>query len=387
MRPCGSRPEPKLSSAKRNPRWRRPPARIRTCGKLAATSSVAWKQTRCGSARVERMCPSSHSTKVASRAVSFESRTKRHCGRRCAAKASEAPTTQRSMFFSRSLRSAAAMNSDGSTSLPCGIDHADQHVPHLRVIALQARHRLLRQAEPVLHERGLDVLDPHLIVRLDAVLDVGPPGCQRLVAALLDALGASLDGIGHDGVELGFAGRHDRQAHRARDRDRLLVDAHEVLLHARQELFAPRLNIVLVAALEQREEPHATEAPDDLVGIERLLAGASLIPISTSSLAVAPTSRSTAANASSLISARQRMPPGLGRREARMQRLHQLASMEEAGRMVRMDRVAQLLDEILLIAGFGGHHQAHARLAVVVTQRQHDLHGHRACRPGAGRSP
>ena len=56
--------------------------------------------------------------KLASRAVSRDSRTNRHSGFFCAANDSEAPTTQRSMFFIRSLRAAAAMNSEGSTSLP-----------------------------------------------------------------------------------------------------------------------------------------------------------------------------------------------------------------------------------------------------------------------------
>ena len=76
------------------------------------------------------------------------------------------------MFFSRSLRSAAAMNSEGSTSLPCVVDHAHQHVEHAGVLALQARDRLLHQAEAVLHERRLDVLDPHLVVGLHAACRV-----------------------------------------------------------------------------------------------------------------------------------------------------------------------------------------------------------------------
>jgi hypothetical protein len=56
---------------------------------------------------------------VLSRMVSLETRTKMHADLRLAQKDIDAPITQRSMFFIRSLRSAAAMNSAGRTSVPC----------------------------------------------------------------------------------------------------------------------------------------------------------------------------------------------------------------------------------------------------------------------------
>src|SRR5262249_57315312 len=84
---------------------------------LPEASSVTWKQRRLGSALLERRCVSSQSMKPVSRALSRERRTNRHSGFFCAAKDSEAPTTQRSIFFRRSLRPAAATNSPGSTSL------------------------------------------------------------------------------------------------------------------------------------------------------------------------------------------------------------------------------------------------------------------------------
>jgi len=74
--------------------------------------------------------------------VSLERRTNRQPGLRCAAKDREAPTTQRSMFFNRSLRSAAAMNSEGSTSLPCVSTMRNEDIEHSGVVALQAGDRL-----------------------------------------------------------------------------------------------------------------------------------------------------------------------------------------------------------------------------------------------------
>ena len=62
---------------------------------------------------------SSHVSRLLSSTVSFETRTKMQAALRLAANDIEAPITQRSMFFIKSLRSAAAMNSAGSTSVPC----------------------------------------------------------------------------------------------------------------------------------------------------------------------------------------------------------------------------------------------------------------------------
>ena len=84
----------------------------------SAMLSVIWKQMRAGTCAPFASWVLSHSMKPASTTLSFDRRTNRQPGLLCAANDSDAPTTQRSMFLSRSLRSAAAMNSAGSTSLP-----------------------------------------------------------------------------------------------------------------------------------------------------------------------------------------------------------------------------------------------------------------------------
>ena len=63
-------------------------------------------------------CCSSQVASVSSRSESRDSRTNTLCGLRAAQKLIAAPTTQRSMFFMRSVRDAAVRNSDGSTSWP-----------------------------------------------------------------------------------------------------------------------------------------------------------------------------------------------------------------------------------------------------------------------------
>ena len=83
-----------------------------------ATSSVICRHKRPGSASVDLSCVSSHCGSVGSTALSRDSRTNSRSGLRLEANESEAPMTQRSMFFISSLRAAAGRNSDGSTSLP-----------------------------------------------------------------------------------------------------------------------------------------------------------------------------------------------------------------------------------------------------------------------------
>ncbi len=84
----------------------------------SAMLSVIWKQMRFGSCLPFASCVFSQSMNALSTTLSRDRRTNRQPGLALAANDSEAPTTQRSMFLSRSLRSAAAMNSAGSTSLP-----------------------------------------------------------------------------------------------------------------------------------------------------------------------------------------------------------------------------------------------------------------------------
>ena len=63
------------------------------------------------------------------------------------------------------------------------VQHAHQHVEHALVFAEQARDRLLHQAEAVLHQGALDVLDPDLVVGLHAGVGVGLVDRVHLIAA------------------------------------------------------------------------------------------------------------------------------------------------------------------------------------------------------------
>src|SRR5271165_4344058 len=75
--------------------------------------------SRFGSILSDFSCVSSQPIKVLSSTVSFDRRTKMQTALRFAANDIVAPITHRSMFFIKSLRWAAAMNSAVSTSLPC----------------------------------------------------------------------------------------------------------------------------------------------------------------------------------------------------------------------------------------------------------------------------
>ncbi len=137
--------------------------------------------------------------------------------------------------------------------LALGVDHAHQHVEHARVLALQARDRLLHQAEAVLHERRLDVLDPHLVVghargcRVSARSEVMlwlPPRAVPLrahsMASATPRRGAYLPG---DTI--------DRPMVQVTETD-LSFTRMTFFCHARQQPLAPGVDVVLVAALEQR---------------------------------------------------------------------------------------------------------------------------------------
>ena len=94
----------------------------------------------------------------------------------------------------------------GQHFLALVIEHAHQHVEHVRVFALQARHRLLHQAEAVLHERRLDVLDPDHVVGLHARVGVGLVEMEDLVAALAAPAAHGFDHVGDDGVDVRAGG-------------------------------------------------------------------------------------------------------------------------------------------------------------------------------------
>jgi hypothetical protein len=155
--------------------------------------------------------------------------------------------------------------------LALGVDHSDQDIEHSRVIALQAGHRLLHQPEAVLHQGRLDVFDPYLVVRLHTSVGVGFVGRDRLIAAAGTALDARFHGISDRSVQLNFTGRYDRESNCARHRYGLVLDAEDVLLSACQQLLAPSFDVVLVAALEQHEKPHATQATHDFFRMQGFL--------------------------------------------------------------------------------------------------------------------
>ncbi len=111
---------PKPSSAKRNPRSAR--CLCSATASLicwAATSSRTWNTMRAGSIFTFFRLSVSQPGNAGSASVSCDSRTNRAPGFFAAQNDIAAPTTQRSTFFMRSLRSAAGMNTEGSTSWPC----------------------------------------------------------------------------------------------------------------------------------------------------------------------------------------------------------------------------------------------------------------------------
>jgi predicted porin len=97
------------------------------------------------------------------------------------------------------------------------VHHADQHVEHFGVIAMQAGYRLLYQPEAVLHQGGLDVFDPDLVVRLHARVGVGLVGGHHLIAAAVTPAHAGVQGIRDGRIQLNFAGRHHRKSNSARE--------------------------------------------------------------------------------------------------------------------------------------------------------------------------
>ncbi len=95
---------------------------------------------------------------------------------------------------------------------------------------MQAGDRLLHQPEAVLHQGGLDVLDPHLVISLHAGVVVGLVGVRDLVAAALLCLAAGIERIGDRGIDIRRCDdvRHPTHAHGAGDGQGFLPDRHHV---------------------------------------------------------------------------------------------------------------------------------------------------------------
>ena len=181
----GSRPEPKRSSAMRKPIFLSAPS----CAAAAfmycsAMLSVIWKQMRSGSCvpigelGLEPLGEAVVEHAVARQAHEQAARLRLRGERQRRAHHPAIDVLEQVVALGRGheLR--------GQHFLALVIEHAHQHVEHVRILALQARHRLLHQAEAVLHERGLDVLDPDLVVGLHARVGVGLVEMEDLVAAL-----------------------------------------------------------------------------------------------------------------------------------------------------------------------------------------------------------
>ena len=159
----------------------------------------------------------------------------------------------------------------GQDFLALVVEHAHQHVEHVRVFALKARHRLLHQAEAVLHERGFDVFDPDLVVGLHARVGVGLVEMEDLVAALAAPGAHGGDHIGDDGIDARAGGRNGSEADGAARVQSLLSDGRRTFAEARQHGVRPRFHVVRIAALEQREERDAGQPAGNVIRTEMRL--------------------------------------------------------------------------------------------------------------------
>src|SRR5213080_3283984 len=156
--PALSRPEPKPSSAKRKRRARSTAVSALTCARwLAALSSVIWKHSRCGSARLEQVIVEPlEKARVAhgllrqahEQTLGFPLRRERQ------RRADHPAVDALEQIVARGGRH--ELRRQHFPALV--VDHAHQHVEHARRLALKTRDRLLHQPEAVLHQRRLDVL-------------------------------------------------------------------------------------------------------------------------------------------------------------------------------------------------------------------------------------
>ena len=268
----GSRPEPKRSSARRKPIFLSAPscatAAFMYCSKML---SVIWKQMRSGlcvpvaSWRLEPLGEAGVEHAVARQAH------EQRAGLRLRGERQRSADHPAIDVLEQVIALGGGHEFRGQHFLALVIEHAHQHVEHVRVVALQAGHRLLHEAEAVFHERGLDVLDPDLVVRLHARVGVGLVEMEDLVAALAACAAHGFDDIGDDGVDVRAGRRHGGEADGAARVQGFLPDGRHAFAEARQHLFGPGFDVVGIAAFEQREERHAGETAGDVVGSEMRL--------------------------------------------------------------------------------------------------------------------
>ncbi len=159
------------------------------CSKML---SVIWKQMRSGLCVPLASWVLSHSVKPVSSTLSRDRRTNSAAGLRLRGERQRCADHPAIDVLEQVVALGRGHEFRGQHFLALVIEHAHQHVEHVRVVALQAGHRLLHEAEAVLHERGLDVLDPDLVVGLHARVGVGLVEMEDLVAALAARRGARL---------------------------------------------------------------------------------------------------------------------------------------------------------------------------------------------------
>ena len=144
--------------------------------------------------------------RLLSNIVSFDTRTKMHEALRLAANDIEAPITQRSMFFIKSLRSAAAMNSAGTPRCPVrpACAPARRTCPCPRPAGSRSA---AAPAGIVLHQGALDVFDPNLVIGLYARVGVGLVDRVHLISAEFAPAAYRIDRVADGRIDVGVAGR------------------------------------------------------------------------------------------------------------------------------------------------------------------------------------
>ena len=242
---------------------------------VAAISSVTWRHRRCGSAcvalqlRVEPVEEGAVAHAVARQAH------EQQVGLALAANDSDAPTTQRSMFFSRSLRSAAAHELRGQHLLAL-LDRAC--APARRTCLWSSPCRLAigccTRRKRFSISAALMCLHPDLVVGLHARVGVGVVGRDDLVAA---AVAAAARGIrSRPATTASSCGLRPapRQPDGAGGRDRLVVDAATWRCTRASNRSAPGLEVVRVAALESARKRTPPKRPATSLGAASPSAGA-----------------------------------------------------------------------------------------------------------------
>ena len=137
-----------------------------------------------------------------------DSRTNSRSGCRLAINPSAAVSTQRSMLRIRSLRSAAGRNSEGSTSRAWLSSMRTAMSENLRSPPVRLAIGSCTRLKAILEQRGLDVLDPDLVVGQHARVLVYVLVDRHLVAAALLAASRRAQRDGNSFVEA----RHRRSS-------------------------------------------------------------------------------------------------------------------------------------------------------------------------------